>query len=203
MKKVTVNIPLQIDLDGKGDLMMELYKALDAINDEIATHEGSPQLLTNSIDKSDLDIDEDEDEDFQYGELFTYEGKYVSLHEKDNCLVIVVSPSQIDEIVDEFNLDIFENGTIGYPSAIPSDAYLLAEVVEDIVCNSELINMQGEDFGLTETFGFGFGAYHNDEGDLVQPTGSKIFYYNEYMIKDLFVELFRDGAVKLNKETIK
>jgi len=63
MKNVTVNVPIQFDVDEAN--MLEVHAALSTINSALSSLNlfSSPQILSNALDSSDCEFYSDEDED--------------------------------------------------------------------------------------------------------------------------------------------
>ena len=113
-------------------------------------------------------------------------------------LHLFLTAAQKRAIKENFDIELTDEGIV-YPDNIGFDSNLFCEITESIRANSPFMFMQGKDLGLTETFGLGWDVTLNDEGDIETNEDSQIFYYKDYMVQDLFVELFVDGFATLHK----
>lgn len=111
-----------------------------------------------------------------------HEGTYLRFQTKGNHLVV--------NLTDEGKEWVKENGRITYDN--------FNELFEDIQGNSELMYFSdlGEaGLGLTSAPGITDGYSYNDEGELVGHADAKLWYYDNYAIRDPFEKLSTEGEV--------
>ena len=107
----------------------------------------------------------------------------------------------IKEVPNGLKLELTDEGINGYKEEEINDMY---DLFEDIQANSEMayIDNAGDmGFGLTEAPIITDGYYYDDMGEFTDEgvEDSKVYVWNDYMIKDLFATLMEQGSVVLTE----
>jgi len=105
----------------------------------------------------------------------------------------------LTEVPNGLKLELTDEGINGYNEEEINDMY---DLFEDIQANSEMayIDNAGDmGFGLTEAPIVTDGYYYDDNGDFTDEgvLDSKVYVWNDYMLKDLFATLMEQGSVVL------
>ena len=105
----------------------------------------------------------------------------------------------VTEVPNGLKLELTDEGINGYNEEEINDMY---DLFEDIQANSEMayIDNAGDmGFGLTEAPIVTDGYFYDDNGDFTDEghLDSKVYVWNDYMLKDLFATLMEQGSVVL------
>lgn len=105
----------------------------------------------------------------------------------------------LTEVPNGLKLELTDEGINGYNEEEINDMY---DLFEDIQANSEIkyIDNAGDmGFGLTDAPIVTDGYYYDDNGDFTDEgvVDSKVYVWNDYMLKDLFATLMEQGSVVL------
>jgi len=107
----------------------------------------------------------------------------------------------LKEVPNGLKLELTDEGINGYKKEEINDMY---DLFEDIQANSEIayIDNAGDmGFGLTEAPIITDGYFYDDMGEFTDEgvQDSKVYVWNDYMIKDLFATLMEQGSVVLTE----
>jgi len=107
----------------------------------------------------------------------------------------------VKQVPNGLKLELTDEGINGYKD---EEIYEMYDLFEDVQANSEMtyIDNAGDmGFGLTEAPIITDGYFYDDNGDLTDDgnTDSKVYVWNDYMLKDLFQTLMEQGSVVLTE----
>ena len=107
----------------------------------------------------------------------------------------------VKQVPNGLKLELTDEGINGYKD---EEIYEMYDLFEDVQANSEMtyIDNAGDmGFGLTEAPIITDGYFYDDNGDLTDDgnTDSKVYVWNDYMLKDLFFTLMEQGSVVLTE----
>ncbi len=118
----------------------------------------------------------------------SYNGRYVTLEETNNGLVI-----KLDENGKEQLADVPEEGNL---------ENMFDDLFEDIQVNSDwkfFVNIGDVGLGMSEAPAITKGYEYDDNGELEESEGAELYYYDNYQIKDFVRELKENGEVTFSK----